>query len=168
MTNSSIRIVAGVCLYHVAIIVGFIYYLVHLDNPARISEVGALVLLSAITGAGGAALVASRYVVLAVKEGAYDLLRLPWQLLTPLHGAALAVIGLFFFKSPISSDIAQKATSADSVILVSAVIGFAAEIFVKRLIAVAESLFGEGSKGTTITDLVSSERKASAKRGDDK
>jgi hypothetical protein len=144
----------------------FIYFLASRHDFGQPSSLGALVIIAAVTGAGGAALVASRYVVLAVREKLYDELRLPWQLLTPLHGATLAVIGLFLFKVPISADGVQKAgtVSAESVVLVSSIIGFAAEIFVKRLIAVAESLFGEGTKGgTTITSVTNPDQHLEAR-----
>jgi hypothetical protein len=161
MLSRWIRIVLAVCCYHAAVMLFFIYFLAWGHDFGRPSDLGRLVIIAAVTGAGGAALVASRYVVLAVREKLYDELRLPWQLLTPLHGAMLAVIGLFLFKVPVGTDGIQKvgAISAEGVVLVSAIIGFAAEIFVKRLIAVAESLFGEGTKGgTTISSVANAEQ----------
>ncbi|WP_200286508.1 hypothetical protein [Rhabdochromatium marinum] len=44
-------------------------------------------------GAIGGALNASRYVVIAVRHGAYDNRRFLWQTLTPIHGSILAGIG---------------------------------------------------------------------------
>lgn len=106
-----------------------------------------LVGLAAIAGALGGTLVASRYVVQAVRMRNYDTSRIPWQLLTPLHAALLSGIGYFAIKGGVlslaQSDIEPSPKYVYFVIGVSFLIGLTSESFLKRLIMAAEALFGE-------------------------
>lgn len=177
MSLNTKHIIIAVCSYHVALLMFFIFYMVWIHNfDNSKSGASSLILLAAISGMAGSALVASRYVVIAIREQLYDTNRLAWQLLTPLHGGVLAVFAYFLYKTPSvahaeTTRLASTATSAENIVLFSSMVGFAAEIFVKRLIAVAEAMFGEGGgKGrTTIEDLEGGRRPvetATTSRGD--
>lgn len=154
MLVDHIRSIIFVCLYHSVIMIGSILILILMPPFDGNVSFPTGVALAAGSGAFASALTASRYVVLAVREQKYDVNRLPWQILTPLHGAALAVAGSFIYHGPFDLENAANAGSdPQSIIVVSFLIGFAAEIFVKRLIAVAEAFFGEGEGGTTIQEV---------------
>ena len=99
------------------------------------------------SGAAGGAMISSRYVVYAIRHGVYDARRLPWQILTPLHSAVLALVALGLVKAGLititSSWGAQEPQYTMFLLTFSFLVGFAGESFVKRLIMAAESLFGE-------------------------
>lgn len=98
-------------------------------------------------GALGGTLYASRYVVYSVRHRKYDTERLLWQILTPIHSAILAGIGVLFLHGGVIVIIAASTPAEPQytwfVMGFSFFIGFASELFVKRLIMAAESFFGE-------------------------
>jgi|GEM_PF-2421879 len=103
--------------------------------------------LALLCGAVGGAIMASRYVVHAVRSRTYDKNRFLWQLTTPIHSGILAPIGIILVKAGIltltASGVTQEPQYTYFIIGVSFVVGFSSESFVKRLIVAAESLFGE-------------------------
>lgn len=110
----------------------------------RVVEVAAYSLMA---GALGGSLVASRYVVYAVRHGTYDRSRLLWQFMTPIQSSVLAVAGLAFVHGGLLA-LASSPRSDDPRYLIFALafsflVGITSEVFIKRLIKAAESLFGE-------------------------
>ena len=99
-----------------------------------------------VCGILGATLTASRYVVRAVRRQEYDVYRILWQVLTPLHGGILALIALFVVYGGIMFMGAEPSDADRTVIFLGALsflVGFAAETFVKALIRAATGLFNE-------------------------
>lgn len=106
-----------------------------------------ILLLVAAMGATGGALNASRRVVLAVRYRKYYMSRLLWQLLTPVHSALLAAVAFLAIEGGLLS-LARTAERAEPkytlfVMAAAFFVGFVSEVFVKRLIAAADALFGE-------------------------
>lgn len=152
-----------VSVYHISIFVGGMTFLFDLTNqspplfstsdaspPSSPSNSSTSRLLYVVITCGtlGATLTASRYVIQAVRRKNYDIYRLPWQILTPIHGAILAVIALFVVKSGLALTSTNANDYIQTLIFFSAlsfIVGFAAEMFVKALIRAAEGLFNERS-----------------------
>ena len=112
-------------------------------SPLPTSRLYYLVILCGILGA---TLTASRYVVQAIRRKSYDLYRLPWQLLTPVHGGILAIIALFVVQAGLVVLGAGSPKPTRTLLFFGALsflVGFAAESFVKALIRAAEGLFNE-------------------------
>jgi hypothetical protein len=69
-----------------------------------------------------------------------------WQLLSPVHGAILAVVGIYLLSGGLLS-LARSPSPGDAygyfVGGFSFIVGFSSETFVKRLIRATEALFGE-------------------------
>jgi hypothetical protein len=100
-------------------------------------------------GATGGALNASRRVVLSVRYRSYLMSRLPWQLLTPVHSAVLAAVAFLAIEGGLLS-LANSGERAEPrytffVMAFAFLVGFVSEVFVKRLIAAADALFGEAA-----------------------
>jgi hypothetical protein len=106
-----------------------------------------LVLVFALCfGMIGSALNASRYVVLAVRHKRYDSSRILWQILTPLHGGVLAVVAVYVVIGGLFSVVQAAAVNQQYGYFIggfSFLVGFSSELFVKRLMAATEALFGE-------------------------
>lgn len=106
--------------------------------------------LAVLFGAIGGTLIASRYVVSAVKRGTYYPQRILWQLTTPIHSAILAGVGFFIIRGGLltlsSSPSVQEPEYTSFVIGFSFLVGLASESFIQRLIKTAETLFGEENK----------------------
>lgn len=106
-------------------------------------------LLVAAMGAAGGALNASRRVVLSVRYRRYLMSRVPWQMLTPVHSAVLASIAFLAIEGGLLS-LANSGERAEPrytffIMSFSFLVGFVSEVFVKRLIAAADALFGEAA-----------------------
>ncbi len=99
------------------------------------------------SGAIGGTIVASRYVVFAVRHRTYDSNRVLWQLLTPLYSAALAFIAVLLCKGGVMTIGSNPSTNEPQATYfflgLAFIVGFASELFVKRLILASEALFGE-------------------------
>jgi hypothetical protein len=108
-------------------------------------------LLVAGMGAVGGALNASRRVIIAVRYRAYLRSRVLWQILTPVHSAVLACVGYLAIEGGLLSlaNTGQRAEPRYTyfVMAFSFLVGFVSEVFVKRLIAAADALFGEVAPG---------------------
>jgi hypothetical protein len=99
-------------------------------------------------GAMGSTLVASRYVVLAVRHRKYDSQRILWQLMTPLHGGVLACVAIYVVLGGLLTLSRSAAPSDQYGYFVGGfafIVGFSSELFVKRLIRATEALFGESA-----------------------
>lgn len=97
-------------------------------------------------GTLGSTLAASRYVVFAVRHSVYDLRRVPWQLLSPLHGGVLSVIAVYVVFGGLLAIARSPNPSEEYGFFVGGfafIVGFSSELFVKRLIRATEALFGE-------------------------
>ena len=97
-------------------------------------------------GVLGSTLVASRYVVLAVRHRKYDSHRILWQLMTPMHGGVLACAAIYVVLGGLLM-LSRSGTPGDQygyfVGGFAFLVGFSSELFVKRLIRATEALFGE-------------------------
>nr|AWM04261.1 hypothetical protein CIT40_32335 [Bradyrhizobium amphicarpaeae] len=97
-------------------------------------------------GALGSTLAASRIVVLALRYKNYQSEKVAWQLLTPLHGGVLAVVGLYVVLGGLLAMVRSPAVGPEFGFFVGGfafIVGFSSELFVKRLIRATEALFGE-------------------------
>jgi hypothetical protein len=97
-------------------------------------------------GALGSALAASRYVIFAVRHSVYDPRRVLWQVLTPLHGGVLAVLGIYVVFGGLLAIARSPSPGEEYGFFVGGfafIVGFSSELFVKRLIRATEALFGE-------------------------
>jgi len=116
-------------------------------NPAECHTNALLVLLFALCfGMIGSTLNASRYVVLAVRRRRYDCHRILWQILTPLHGGVLAIVAVYVVVGGLFSLVQGTNVDREYGYFIggfSFLVGFSSELFVKRLIAATEALFGE-------------------------
>jgi hypothetical protein len=119
-----------------------------------------IALYSISFGALGGTLVSSRYVIYAVRHESYDPKRVLWQTLTPIHSAVFASVAVVLVQGSILSLYASVPDYGSDrfmffVMGFSFVVGFASEIFVKRLIDAAESFLGEegGIQDVTREDL---------------
>jgi hypothetical protein len=102
-------------------------------------------------GALGSTLSASRVVVLAIRYRNYQPEKIPWQLLTPLHGGMLAVAAIYVVFGGLLSLVHSPNLGEEFGYFVggfSFVVGFSSELFVKRLIRATEALFGEQESET--------------------
>jgi hypothetical protein len=115
-------------------------------SSGRTLNHGKLILLASLFGGIGSTLHASRYVVLAVRHRKYDPQRILWQLLSPIHGAILAVVAIYLLSGGLLS-LARTPSPGDAYAYFvggfSFIVGFSSEVFVKRLIRATEALFGE-------------------------
>jgi hypothetical protein len=147
-----------VVIYHLIVLAVAIYFgytlLLEvtrgLGTPSMNSYLPAAVLLklSLTFGALGGALSANRFVVRAIRYKKYDLHRVAWQLTTPIHGAVLAFVGVIVINGglmTLSNGNGNEYNYPYFVAGFSFLTGFASELFVKRLSAAAEALFGEKS-----------------------
>jgi hypothetical protein len=147
-----------VSLYHVAIFgIGIIGVCKIMESTIAMSFSDD-VLLSGLFGMIGATLTASRYVVIAVRHGRYEPRRILWQVLTPIQGGVLAIAGMIMVEGGIISlggDSTNISKHVYFILSLSFLIGFSSEVFVKKLIATAETFFGEKGDGnvTTIESL---------------
>src|SRR5688500_8936636 len=85
----------AVTLYHVAIFSGVGVVILSLHKGWILADDGLKRAVHSLCfGSLGGTLMASRYVVYAVRHRNYDGARILWQLLTPLHSAILAAISI--------------------------------------------------------------------------
>ena len=135
-----------VSIYHIVIILISCFVMIYAEcTIGYLNSHKSLVYVLSF-GAIGGALNASRTVVIAVRYGKYDKRRVLWQILTPIHGAILAAVGYVLFQGGIvafTSGVDNPNTYMYFLMGVSFLIGFSSELFIKRLIKAAESLFGE-------------------------
>lgn len=161
------RKVAGwVCVYHALVIIAALTLVAFICAPDVLtqgiesepnseeeavtnifhSNPTGLISFGFLCGTLGGTLVASRYVVRALRLNTYDKNRLAWQLLTPLHGGALAVVGVFVVGGGILSLVQNPQPSANAGWLMGGfafLVGFSAETFVKALTRAARNLFND-------------------------
>lgn len=158
------RVAIAVCTFHVLLMVcsGILVVLAY-KQIDPIAQFTTLVYVLAFGGIGGT-LNASRYVVKSLRYGTYEVRRVPWQILTPLHGAVLAGIGFAVIKGGIISmtqGIKDPATYSFFTMGVSFLIGFSSELFIKRLILASEALFGESHNIEEVGHPAKGERRGS-------
>jgi len=138
----------GVTLYHVVIFIAVGLVLLGLHKGWIFADDGLKRAVHSLCfGSLGGTLMASRYVVYAVRHRNYDRARILWQLLTPLHSAILAAISILAIRAGLIT-LTNAASPSEPqytwfVMAFSFVVGMASEAFVKRLIMASESLFGE-------------------------
>lgn len=139
-----------VLVYHIVVIIWVLQFLAGLQAlNGGLTDASTVVRAQSIlaSGALGGALLASRWVVYSLRHGRYDVRRLPWQVVTPITSAVLALVGVLLvhggFIGTTANWNAAEPEYTFAVLGFAFVVGFAAESFVKRLIMAAESLFGE-------------------------
>lgn len=118
----------------------------HIDSLSLLKTL----MLSLSLGAMGGNLQASRWVIWVTRHGNYDIRRLLWQIMTPVHSAILSVAALLLVRSGIltltvNSELAEPNYSF-FVMAFSFFVGFASEIVVKRIMWAVDRLFGEKSQ----------------------
>lgn len=138
----------AVSAYHVACMVGSLAVSWRVGVAAEHSIVHDTVVYSLCAGLLGGTLHSSRFVVYAVRHRTYDPNRCLWQILTPIHSAIFSLIALGILLGglvPLAKDVGgvNEPRFALFVIGFSFMIGFASEVFVKRLIKATEALLGE-------------------------
>lgn len=115
------------------------------DPSSFLNNYERLILILAF-GAVGGTTNASRHVVRAVRYSNYRRNRFLWQVLTPLHGAILASVGYVVLQGGIvtlTTGVHNASTYRYFIMGFSFFCGFSSELFIKKLIKAAESLFGE-------------------------
>jgi hypothetical protein len=142
-----------VTAYHVLILLaalGVCYQLIYCNNCFFNNQLYSKhSIICLCFGVIGGTLNSSRWVVKAVKDGKYYKNRVLWQVLTPIHSGVFAVIALSFIKAGFNFAYDQTATPVpgpnytEYVAVVSFLVGFSSEIFIKRMISATEALFGE-------------------------
>jgi hypothetical protein len=137
-----------VTLYHVGIFIVIGLLLLSLHKHWISADDGLKKAIQSLCfGALGGTLMASRYVVYAVRHRNYDTKRLLWQLLTPIHSAILAAVSIVAVRAGLITLTNASAPTEPQytwfVMAFSFLVGIASEAFVKRLIMASESLFGE-------------------------
>ncbi len=119
-------------------------------SKAIVSDVACKLGLAVLFGGIGGALIASRYVVRAVRWHTYDSRRILWQITTPFHSAILAGVGFFIVRAGLVTLSASPSVKEPEytyfVIGFSFLVGIASESFIQRLMKTAKTLFGEESK----------------------
>ena len=152
------RAACCVSVYHAGILIIFSLWIVFQLAPANVVQTthhdipyDIMFLFSFASGMIGGTLQASRYVVWAVRHGRYEVRRVLWQVLTPVHGGVFAIFGLLVVYGGLIS-----LTNVESVKVpgsngyfiggLSFVIGFTSEHFVMAMIRAAEAMFGHKDK----------------------
>lgn len=154
-----------VCVYHATIFVVSLGLTTFVIGPERLVKcpVGAaptavtaqsgchfenhlLLAFAFLFGMLGSALSASRIVVLALRYKNYQSQKIAWQVLTPIHGGVLAVVGIYVVLGGLLAMVRSPTLGPEFGYFVGGfafIVGFSSELFVKRLIRATEALFGE-------------------------
>ena len=152
-----------VSLYHLALLVGSIWFAMSLFDAPLICcssedrtdcsvQPANVIQFAAALGVLGGTILASRVVVWTVRHKKYDSNRVLWQLLAPIHGGALAVAGIFIIMGGFLAVEASPKSSDKFAWFVGALaflIGFSAESFVKALRRAADALFDPQQDSST-------------------
>ena len=140
-----------VSLYHGLVLVASVMIVIMFElEKLNVKDCVRLMIYAAALGSSGGALNASRTVVWAVRRESYETKFLLWQILTPIHSGFLAVVGLVLIRGGMmaltNTDSNVTPTEAQyswAIMGFSFFIGFSSEVFIKKLRAAAEALFGE-------------------------
>lgn len=142
------RLACCVLAFHLAIllVIGIVLLLVHWGLCGNDTVLREAIWALCFGGLGGT-LAAARTVVRAIRHDDYDPKRAPWQITTPIFSCVFAGVSMVFLKAGVIS-LTPGAKPAEPqyswfLMVYSFVVGFATELFVKRLIKAAESLLGE-------------------------
>jgi pyruvate kinase len=142
-----------VTAYHIAIVVGVAVatFLVRYPKTHDYQRFAHLIYVLGF-GAIGATIHANRYVIFSVAHRKYQRPKLLWQLMTPIHSAVLAAVAyaagkaglLTLTAARVGENVTPKEPDFTYFVMASSfLVGFASEVFVKRLATAAEALFGE-------------------------
>ena len=105
-----------------------------------------LLVFAFLFGMLGSTLSASRIVILALRHQNYQSEKIAWQVLTPIHGGVLAVVGIYVVLGGLLAMVRSPVVGPEFGYFVGGfafIVGFSSELFVKRLIRATEALFGE-------------------------
>ena len=152
----------GISVYHFVLLIGSLVGIGHLIGPVLLCvqmENGFcgirpinLLLIASLFGVLGGTLTASRQVVQAVTNNIYETRRMLWQIMVPVHGGVLAVVGVFVIAGGMvtiaGGEVLKKpAETPENLIFFvggfAFIVGFASETFVKALFRATRALLGE-------------------------
>ena len=136
----------------IALLIGPVLLCLQMENGSCGIRPINLLMIAFLFGALGGTLTASRQVVQAVTNNIYETRRILWQVMVPVHGGVLAVVGVFVIAGGMvtvaGGEVLKKPAEAPENLIFfvggfAFIVGFASETFVKALYRATRALFGE-------------------------